>query len=452
MPTDKTAEWLQDRREEIKSADYSDECSQSILDFLDAHNPDTLRLKPPIIEGRDQREDTLTTSSRLAYASTLHRTATWTELTECVADDLNQIAEQRLNGDHHSVSSDGITQNTVNQNQIAWRSYARFHQNHPEGHEIDIDPEEIILVGREDTSVDEREMFDAKEIEAMRTACRNKRDRAVLELLIYTGQRHAALRWLTVKDVQPDEGDSGMLYIPEREGMKGASGKRPLLGAQKAVREWKDTHPTGNPEDAFITHIWEWDGREDIEQGDHLSKQSFGQITKRIADRADVEKPANPHQFRHYFVTMAVSKHGMSFDTVRHLIGHAAGSRELERTYQHLVDEDYIENAELDMGIREEREESLTPPQCFTCNEPLDPSNNFCPNCGHTYSPQAAELEEDVESAKAEGALAATDAETQQNVQILMDLLEDDEKLRQLQALYEESDAESLQALADSLR
>lgn len=445
MPPNKTVEWLEMRRDEIQTADYSDRCRQSILDFLDAHNPDTFRISPPILDGNDSREDTLTTSTRLAYASTLHRTSTWIELTEATATDLNRIAQARLDGDHHSVDDDGVTQNTVHQNQIAWRSYAQFHENHPEGMDIPLDAEDIILVDRAETSVDERDMFDPDEIEAMRNACRNKRDRALLEMLIYTGQRHGALRLLTYADVKPNEGSSGKVYLPDTdEGLKGADGKRPLLGAQKHVREWKRAHPTQQPDDAFFTHIYEWSGHDGIDQGDHLSRQSFGQITKRIADRAGIDKPANPHQFRHYFVTMAVSKHDMSMDTVRHLIGHAAGSRELERTYQHLVDDDYIENAELDMGIRDEREESLTPEVCPQCSEPLQPHFDVCPNCRMTFSPKAEQITDDVQSRQAERALSAADEQERDDVRALMDALDDPKVLDQLVTLVDELDADSL--------
>lgn len=448
----KTRDWLTDRREDIQTANYSGDAQQAIIDFLDAYNPDKFRLKPPLIEGKDRREDTLEASSRLAYASTLHRTAQWVDLTECTGTELNEIAQARLDGRHHSAKDDGLSQNTIHQNQIAWRSFAQFHENHPQDMDIPLDSEDIILIDRDETSVDERDMFDPEEIEAMRNASRNKRDRALLELLIYTGQRHNALRFCRVKDIQPDEGESGKLYIREDiDGMKGADGSRPLLGAQKACREWKRSHPTGNPDHAFITHICDWSGKDSIDPGDPLSKQSFGDTVKRIAKRAGVQKPANPHQFRHYFVTMAISKHGMSFDTVRHLIGHAPGSRELERTYQHLVDEDYIENAELDMGIREQREESLTPEVCPTCDRPLNPDYEYCPSCGMTFSPKAEQIKDDANERKAQAALEATDEETKEKVRIFMDKLDDPEALNQLSAIVEELGADSIKDADESL-
>jgi integrase/recombinase XerD len=438
MGDNKTREWLRNKREAIQAADYDEATQQAIIGFLDAYDPDNFRLKPPVTDGNG-REDTLAASSRLGYARTLHRTAQYHDLHDCTAGELNAHASARMRGDHETAKDEGLSQNTIHQNQVAWRAFYRFHQAHPDGADVVVDPEDIVLVERDSGTVDERDMFDADEIDALRTHCRNKRDRAVLELLIYTGQRHNALRMLTVGDVRPDEGESGKLYLPDIEGMKGAEGKRPLLGAQKACREWKAAHPTGESEDAFITHVYDWSGHDDIEAGDHLSRQAFGNITKRIGERAGVDKPLNPHQFRHYFTTMAVSKHGMSMDTVRHLLGHAADSRELERTYQHLVDEDHIENAELDMGIREEREESLTPSTCEVCNEPLEPSWSVCPNCEAVYGPDAKSVQDEIEDRKTETAFEV-DPEHREVVERFMAMLDDPAILNELVQSAEDAD------------
>lgn len=440
MAGDKTSEYLSSRRSEITNADYDDDITDAILDFLDAYNPDSFHIEPPIIEGKDKRESALSTSSRLNYASTLHRTAKYVHLLDCTARELNQHASARLNGTHETVPDDGITENTVHQNQIAWRSFYRFHVNHPQGHDVTADPDAITLVDREETSVDERDMFDSEEIQAMRDACLNKRDRALLEMLIYTGQRHNALRRLKCKDVQPDEGESGTIYLPDEEGMKGAEGKRPLLGAQKHAREWKRAHPTQDPDHAFFTHTYDWSGHDDIEQGDHISRQSFGDIPQNIAERAGVDKPANPHQFRHYFAHMLAAKHGMSFDTIRHLLGHEASSRELERTYQHLVDDDYIESAEVTMNITDSHEESLTPPQCFTCDEPLEPSWSVCPECERRYGPDVQSLDEEIQERTTEGALDATTDTQKEDMKELLDILDDPEVINQLVALGRELD------------
>jgi len=219
MGSNKTATWLQNRRDEIKTSDYSDTVSDAIILFLDAYNPDSLHCKPPIQQGKDARESTLSTSSRLAYASTLHNTAQQFDLLNVDATALNRYANKRLQGSAPETKDSGVSQNTVHQNQIAWRSFYRFHHTHTDGYDVTVDPDALVLVDRDDTKVDERDMFTTEDIQAMRDATQNKRDRAIIEMLLYTGQRNSALRQLQCKDVQPQKGASGLLYLPDADGL-----------------------------------------------------------------------------------------------------------------------------------------------------------------------------------------------------------------------------------------
>jgi integrase len=438
----KTETYLDNRRDDIQSAPedgaYRQPISDAILDFLDAYCPERSVLQPPTIQG--ERDNTLSVSSRLAYASTLHRTAIHLDLIDCDARDLNRFADARRHGEHPTVD-EGISANTVHQNQTAWRKFYRFHDAHSEGIEMEADWASIHLCDRDNNVVDERDMFEPEEIEAMRNSCQNKRDRAMLEMLIFTGQRHNALRRLKYRDVRPDKGESGIIYLPDEEGLKGAEGKRPLLAAQKHVREWRKAHPTKDPDDAFFTQVYDWSGHDSIEAGDHLSRDAFTSTMKRIGERAGVEKPTNPHQFRHYFVTMAASKHGLAFDTIRHLLGHAPDSRELERTYQHLTDDDHIESAEVGMDITEEHEESLTPATCPTCGEPTQSSWSVCPNCEQTLTPDAHAVTNEIQQATTQDAMEDLDDAERHDLQELHRLLDDGELINQLVALAQFQDA-----------
>lgn len=109
----------------------------------------------------------------------------------------------------------------------------------------------------------------------------------------------------------------------------------------------------------------------------------------------------------------------------------------------YLVDEDYIENAELDMGIREEREQSLVPEVCPQCDEPLQPHFSVCPNCRMTFSPRAEQIKDEVESKKVEGALEAS-SEEMTDARAFIEEIDDPEFIEKLITYAQSADADTV--------
>lgn len=241
------------------------------------------------------------------------------------------------------------------------------------------------------SSVDSRTVMTTDDFHALRDAAPNMRDKALVDLLGYTGQRLRVIQSLKIRDVDPDE---GVYYMPDADGLKGADKngeKRPLLGARKSVGDWVEMHPTGEPDDILITALETGSGT----PGEEISGQHINARLQKVADRAGVDKPVNAHAFRHFFVTVAKKTYEMEDGTIRHLIGHGDGSRIMETTYQHLNDDDHISAAEKAFGIEEDGEEpeSLTPPFCPTCTRPLPPEVQECPTptCSEVFGPGTVE-------------------------------------------------------------
>lgn len=255
-----------------------------------------------------------------------------------------------------------------------------------------LDPEEIDVTSeRSDSSIDPRTVLTPTEFHDMRANASNMRDKALIDLLGYTGQRLRVIQTLRIRDVDPEE---GVWHMPDSDGLKGADktgSKRPLLGARKAVSEWIDMHPTQDPDDHLIT-TREGYGTSRGDVGGEISQQSIRYALKQAAERAGINKPVNPHAFRHFFVTTCKTQYDMDDGTVKHLIGHTEGSNVMETTYRHLSDDDHIEAAEEAFGIGTDDEESLTPPVCPTCNAPLAPSMASCPSagCREVFDPSKA--------------------------------------------------------------
>lgn len=370
-----------------------------IIEFLDANDPNRHMFQMP--DGKTKAPGTLA-----RYARNIGRVARDLEpdLTEITAKQINQLMQGYLTGEVESAKDEGLTKGSVSKTQGPMRRFYLYHD------ELGIEPEDIIISKPDNKTVDPRDIFDSEDIQALREAAKNRgaRDACIVDLLLYTGQRRSAILNLRLKDVKPDE---GVFFLNEEEGdLKGASGKRPLLGAQKAARDWKRQHPTGVPEDFLITHKVDQSYREDnddleaVKSGDKLNPTTIYTTLQKIGNEAEVDKPCNSHNFRHAFVTHAIKEYDMSPDTVKHLIGHKPGSTVLESTYSHLTDEDYIEKAEEATGIREPEQNSpLTPSVCDRCSEPLDGDFRVCPYCGYTYSPDAAKTKEQIDETMWEG-------------------------------------------------
>lgn len=290
----------------------------------------------------------------------------------------------------------GKSKPTLARYQCAAQTFYRYHDD------LDVNPDAIhVYKERSPPKHDETDMFNEEEVTALRQACGASemptRNRALLELLVFTGQRIKALITLRKGDVKlnpPGNDNNSYIYLNddyEREhgGLKGAlvrGRKRPMFGARKYVRDYIEYHrQDAAPDDwLFIGNPSHWKTDPD----DHWAEPSAEQVLKRIADEAGVQKPVNPHNFRHYCATILYRDYDLDKATIRMLFGHVEGSSALEETYSHLFEEDYIKKAEITLGYREEEDRSpFTPDACPTCGEILEDHWRQCPSCQEVFGP-----------------------------------------------------------------
>jgi len=377
-------ERLTKRKEEGKlpTKDY-----ELIIEFLDAFDNQVQSHSPPAGESSKEPSTLKSYCSRFTWSSVRLQDST---LAEATTEQINELMSQHLSGDNPEIKDGGYADSTVRLYQSALRSLYNYHED------LNVEPEEITLIDSPDSKVDERDMFTSDEIQELRENCPNPRDRCLLELLINTGQRIRAIQTLRIKDVNLEE---GIFYLNDSvDGLKHAEGKRPLLGAKAAVRRYMDYHPCPNDPDAYLlTNIH--NHNPDTEPGDMLHRGTLRRRLKKIGENAEISKPVNPHNFRHYFVTIAKKRYGLDNDQIRWLIGHGPDSSVMESTYSHLTDDDRIKTVEIDSGYREPEEEDspLTPPVCTICGEPLENDDVACSVCGMMYTPDAKATQEQIE-------------------------------------------------------
>jgi integrase len=359
---------------EIATAD-----ADAIRTFVAAYNPKNLRKTPP------GDETTLAIGSLNAYLRGLTEAARNIQLTEATADDVNGLLTDAL---------DELGAWTVHGFSTAFKKFYGFHDAGPE-------PDAIATIDTPTGSTfDPDDVLTREEINTLLDAADNLRDRVVFALLVYTGMRNAALRFLRVGDVDPQAGASGTWTVPDSpddaDGLKGLGNNgttRPLLAAQKPVRDWLKVHPAGDDPDAFLITGRPQYGKADPENpvAGSTIRRVMDSLVENADDPALERKPTHPHMMRHTFVTVCKRDYGMDDDTVKHLIGHVPGSKVMETTYAHLDDDDHIRNAEVAAGMRDPDEDTspLTPVACDECGEPLAPTARACPTCGAVFGPDA---------------------------------------------------------------
>lgn len=367
------------------------EAIRELLDALDAENP-------AYVFRVNGGTETKAASTIRNYCQRLRLAAGTVDgsLFDETTDSINQLMGSFASGEHPVAPTDGYANNTLGQYQSALKAFYRYYDEH------DVDPEEIPVAAGDESPIDERDMFTVEEVQAMRDVIEEPRLRCLFEMLCYTGQRLRVIQTLRIKDVDPQE---GVFWLnTDAEGLKGASGKRPLLGSSEYVYQWLDYHPTGEPDDYLFTPTMTSNG---AVPGDMMSQSTIRYHLRKIAEKAGVDKAVHPHVFRHYFTTIAKRDYGMDDAHIKRLRGDSPGSNVMETTYQHLTDEDSIEHAKAKHEGREPDTESpLTPKVCPTCKSQLEPDAKACGRCGAVFTPDAQEAkrqaEEDMWESKGE--------------------------------------------------
>jgi integrase/recombinase XerD len=419
------------------------ECRDALLEYAVALDGSKVRHK---LFGADGNIVELSLRSIDAYLRNLRTVATDgnLDLLNATAKEFNETIDQL-----HDESSRSKT--TLSSYQCAAAHFYRYHSS------LGVDAEDIHVYNAPSKKKhDERDLFTEDEVDALRQACGETRwpvrNRALLELFIFTGQRIGALVTLRIKDVElnpPGNDNNSYIYLNDdyvREnggGLKGALArgrKRPMFGARKYVRDWLEYHPEGDDPEAWLfvgdPNHWKTD------PDDHLARPTAEQKLANIAEYAGVEKPSNPHAFRHYCATVLYRDYDLDFNTIRMLLGHRKGSNTLETTYSHLLDDDFIQKAEESLGYREETNRTpFTPETCPTCGELLKDGWRQCPNCQEVFGPteQIEEAAEDIEGDVVDAALTEDlDADDRAALQAILEVVSDPNDLAAKLAQLEE--------------
>lgn len=180
------------------------------------------------------------------------------------------------------------------------------------------------------------------EVERIAHKPTNLRDKAFIKMLYESGARSGELLTLTIGDVVDQD---GCLWVT----LFGKTGERtvPLKWCKHSVELWLEVHPHSDNKDAPL-----WVGLQKNTQNKQLCYKQFKKLLKRWSKEADIQKPINPHLFRHSRATEC-AENGWTEDLLRSYFGWGSDSR-MPSTYIHRSKKSILRKIQEENGITEE--------------------------------------------------------------------------------------------------
>ncbi|GAB6879196.1 tyrosine-type recombinase/integrase [Halorubrum gandharaense] len=343
------------------------------------------------------------------------------------ADDVTELLGELKSGEHPDAPDDGFAGGTLRMYRQAARVFFRD--------ELDRDWAEDIKIGQPDPSpIQEEDIFTNDEVDALLAASTNPRDSAMIAFLCVTGQRISATLSIRVGDVDLDGRVGKVTLNSEAEGLKGASGPRPLLWSRSYIASWLENHPARDDEDAPL-FCCRQGGRRPREDGGFVEWEAGGVLStdqarnrlRDVAEEAGIEtSKMRPHSFRHTAITRMRDEE-VPDDRIRFMVGVDEKSNVLER-YDKAENDRMLSRIREHYGIEEQDRSPVGRPtteHCSNCQEPIRSSARFCPSCGTPRTVEAAETADEFEDDLfKDGIDAASDDDTDLSREDLIELQE----------------------------
>lgn len=211
------------------------------------------------------------------------------------------------------------------------------------------------------------------ELNRMLDACRHPRDKALISVLADSGMRIGALATCRIKNIEFNQ-YGAIIYISKTSQSKKTTAAKgiPLTWSTGYLNQWLNVHPLKDDPDAPM-----WVGKHHGIQA--IGYSAIHALFKRIGERAGIEKPVNPHSFRHFAITNWILD-GLNEQEVKHRAGWAKGSSQMLEIYANFTDQDINNRIFEKYGLKKD-ERHVTLKQCPRCSNILRPTDKFCSQC-----------------------------------------------------------------------
>lgn len=175
-----------------------------------------------------------------------------------------------------------------------------------------------------------KKAFTDMEVEQIREAAENAREKAIIDILLSTGCRVSELVGIKISEIDRDK------LIVHGKGEKDRLvylNAKAVISTERYLAERSDSNPylfPGGYNNLSGKDLWKkyrkagGDWYKDsalVTPGTHISQGAVEQLMKKLKKRAGLECDAYPHKFRRTCATMAL-KRGMPIEQVSKMLGH----------------------------------------------------------------------------------------------------------------------------------
>jgi len=295
---------------------------------------------------------------------------------------------------------------------VFWKWMKECDEAPPETQWIDLSPP-----GSSDTLP--KDLLTKEDIQNQIEAAKNPRDKALISILYETGARIGELIDLTVGDIE-DRKHGKKVVVDGKTGSR----RLPLVESVPHINNWLAKHPNPEKDNPLWCKIQQ--GNPDDQLGYRYIREK---ILKKNMERAEIDKPSNPHHYRHSRASYLANE--LKEAQLCAWFGWVQGS-DVPARYVHLSGRD-IDNAYDEMhGLYEPENEGDTPDviECPRCQELNEPKAAFCMRCGFAIDHETVgdfEAEVDTKIKESYKEADPSDTETVDKIDTLDEILEDPE-------------------------
>jgi integrase len=305
---------------------------------------------------------------------------------------LNRISEENIGDVLNSISKFDIAPTTRQgfrqalRKYLTWREYGTKtkQQITLKGYPTVVKLIPNGIPKNEKRKINVKETLTRDELAKMIQSATSVRNKAVICLLIETGARVGEIENLRIRDLTYKSTPPRFEFD-----LFGKTGHRQSMCVEyfRYLNDWVTQHPLRDSENFKEQPLFVSNGKE---MGSYtaLSYNSINNLLKRTAKIAGINKPVNPHNFRHTWVTMK-DQEGWSLSEIANAVGWSKNSRQFAN-YSHTSSKTSMDKRLETLGAKPKVYESTSiicgavdckainsksDGICWQCNQPLKTGN-----------------------------------------------------------------------------